>query len=60
MDANDAASYVQDLAGDDANIIFGAKFDESMTDEALSLIHICICRSRDSFGRTCTGRYGAH
>ena len=27
-------SYVQDLAGDDANIIFGAKFDESMTDEA--------------------------
>ena len=31
MDANDAASYVQELAGDDANIIFGAKFDESMT-----------------------------
>ena len=30
MDANDAASYVQDLAGDDANIIFGAKYDESM------------------------------
>ena len=34
MDANDAASYVQDLAGEDANIIFGAKFDESMTDQA--------------------------
>lgn len=34
MDANDAASYVQDLAGDNANIIFGAKFDETMTDEA--------------------------
>jgi cell division protein FtsZ len=34
MDANDAASYVQDLAGDDANIIFGAKYDESMTDAA--------------------------
>ena len=34
MDANDAASYVQDLAGDNANIIFGAKYDESMTDEA--------------------------
>ena len=34
MDANDAARYVQDLAGDDANIIFGAKFDETMTDEA--------------------------
>jgi cell division protein FtsZ len=25
---------VQDLAGDEANIIFGAKYDESMTDEA--------------------------
>lgn len=34
MDANDAASYVQDLAGDDANIIFGAKFDESCQDSA--------------------------
>lgn len=34
MDANDAASYVQDLAGDNANIIFGAKFDENMTDAA--------------------------
>ena len=34
MDANDAASYVQDLAGDDANIIFGAKYDESIPDAA--------------------------
>jgi cell division protein FtsZ len=34
MDANDAASYVQDLAGDEANIIFGAKYDETMSDEA--------------------------
>ena len=34
MDANDAASYVQELAGDEANIIFGAKYDESMLDEA--------------------------
>ncbi len=31
-DANDAASYVQSLAGDDVNIIFGAMYDESMTD----------------------------
>ncbi len=35
MDANDAASYVQDMAGDNANIIFGAKFDEDMADEAI-------------------------
>jgi len=34
MDANDAASYVQDLAGENANIIFGAKYDETMTDQA--------------------------
>ena len=34
MDANDAASYVQDLTGENANIIFGAKYDETMTDEA--------------------------
>ena len=38
MDANDAASYVQDLAGDNANIIFGAKYDESMTDEATIIV----------------------
>ncbi|MBQ8185032.1 MAG: cell division protein FtsZ [Lachnospiraceae bacterium] len=34
MDANDAASYVQDLAGDGANIIFGAMYDDTYTDEA--------------------------
>lgn len=32
MDANDAASYVQELAGDDVNIIFGAMYDESKSD----------------------------
>ncbi len=34
MDGSEAADYVQDLAGEDANIIFGAKFDDSKTDEA--------------------------
>ncbi len=34
MDANDAASYVQDLAGENANIIFGAKYDDSVADTA--------------------------
>ena len=34
MDANDAASYVQNLAGEDANIIFGAMYDDSGTDTA--------------------------
>ena len=31
-DASDAASYVQELAGDDVNIIFGAMYDENKTD----------------------------
>ena len=34
MDANDAASYVQELAGDQANIIFGAMYDDTYADEA--------------------------
>ena len=34
MDANDAASYVQQLAGEDANIIFGAMYDDSQPDTA--------------------------
>ena len=34
IEANEAATYVQELAGDDANIIFGAMYDESMEDEA--------------------------
>ena len=34
IEANDAATYVQELAGDDANIIFGAMFDENAQDEA--------------------------
>ena len=31
-DASDAVGYVQDLAGDEVNIIFGAMYDESKTD----------------------------
>ena len=34
FDASDAAEYVQDLAGEDTNIIFGAMYDETKTDEA--------------------------
>ena len=34
IEANEAASYVQELAGDEANIIFGAMFDENVQDEA--------------------------
>ena len=31
-DASDAASYVQELAGDDVNVIFGAMYDASKSD----------------------------
>ena len=34
MDANDAASYVQELTGEDKNIIFGAMYDDSVADYA--------------------------
>lgn len=33
MDANDSVSYVQEMVGEDVNIIFGVKVDEEMTDE---------------------------
>ena len=32
IEANEAATYVQELAGDGANIIFGARFDEEPAD----------------------------
>ena len=34
VEANEAASYVQELAGDEAHIIFGAMYDENAQDEA--------------------------
>lgn len=34
MDASDAAEFVQDLAGENANIIFGATYDDTKSDEA--------------------------
>lgn len=33
-EVHEAASYVRELAGDDANIIFGATYDETVTDTA--------------------------
>jgi cell division protein FtsZ len=32
FDANDAASYIQELAGEDINVIFGAMYNEEMAD----------------------------
>ncbi len=33
IDANEAASYVQEQVGEDANVIFGAKYDTTNSDE---------------------------
>lgn len=35
MDTSEAAEYVQELAGDEVNIIFGARYDENMADEVV-------------------------
>ena len=35
FDANDAAEYIRELAGEEANIIFGAKYDDSKPDEVV-------------------------
>ena len=35
FDASDAANYVQELAGENANIIFGALYDDTKSDEAV-------------------------
>ena len=35
MEANEAASYVQDLAGESANIIFGARYDDKTPEECI-------------------------
>ena len=60
MDANDAASYVQDLSGDNANIIFGAKYDDSMTDEATITVIATGLENQGQTGRMTTGsKYGS-
>ena len=49
MDASDAAEHVQELAGEDANIIFGAMYDESKSDEAtVTVIATGLHNSKDS------------
>ncbi len=56
-DANDAASYVQNLAGDDVNIIFGAMYDESMTDSCK--ITVIATGLEDAQATAQPGKFGA-
>lgn len=56
MDANDAASYVQELTGEDANIIFGAMYDDSVADFArITVIATGLTDSAQSNTRGKTG-----
>ena len=55
MDANDAASYVQDLAGEQANIIFGAMYDDSELDTAKITV---IATGLDDVGKAKSGLGG--
>jgi len=47
IEADEAANYVQQLAGDDANIIFGARYDEGASDEVTITV---IATGLDTYG----------
>jgi len=54
-DANDAASYVQELTGDDVNIIFGAMYDETKTESCTITV---IATGLDDTPQQTMGRLG--
>ncbi len=56
-DANDAASFVQDLAGDDVNIIFGAMYDETKSESCT--ITVIATGLEDTANNTMQNRLGA-
>ncbi len=55
-DASDAVGYVQELAGDEVNIIFGAMYDESKSDTCSITV---IATGLEGATPTLTGRVGA-
>lgn len=55
-DASDAASYVQELAGDEVNIIFGAMYDASKSDSCT--ITVIATGLEDMASNTVAGRLG--
>ncbi len=52
IEANAAAGYVQELAGYEANIIFGAMYDENAEDEVTITV---IATGLDAHGANNTG-----
>ena len=61
IEANEAASYVQELAGEQANIIFGVRYDETMVDECVITVIATGLEDRNSnpFGQAVPFNYQA-
>lgn len=55
IEANEAATYVQELAGEDATIIFGAMYDESSSDSVMITV---IATGLDQESSGSSGRLG--
>lgn len=56
-DANDAASYVQQLAGEDINVILGAMYDDSKSDSCT--ITVIATGLEDTPANTAQARLGS-
>lgn len=59
IEANDAATYVQELAGEDATIIFGAMYDESSSDSVMITVIATGLDSESPAGSAFTSSFGA-
>ena len=61
FDANDAASYVQELAGEDINVIFGAMYNEDMADSCtVTVIATGIVEKRQNIPLNNMGRINSN
>lgn len=56
MDTSEAAEYVQELAGEDVNIIFGARYDENMADEVVITVIATGLEAPEAGAETTTSR----
>lgn len=59
IEANEAATYVQELAGEDATIIFGAMYDESSSDSVMITVIATGLDSDSSADAGFTSSFGA-
>ena len=59
IEANEAATYVQELAGEDATIIFGAMYDESSSDSVMITVIATGLDQEPSAGSSFSSSLGA-